>query len=136
MTQPGRLGQECRADDLDEIEAPEQRGAWDQHVRRPARPAAGPTEALAPAAVRAAQLALAREPPRAEHPIRARRALQVPAEELRLDLRRSVPDRKHTQILLSTSESSRAGVADGKSQLVLRMVERCACKPQASAPLR
>lgn len=40
VTQAGHLGQECCPDDLDHVEAAEQRGGWDQHVRRLARPAA------------------------------------------------------------------------------------------------
>ena len=104
VTQPGRPGQECRTNDLDEIEAAEQCGRRDQDVRRSARPAARPTEAQAPATVGAAQLALAREPPWPEHTVGAQRAPQAPIQELRLDLHGSVSDCKHAQILANTSE--------------------------------
>ena len=125
VTQAGRLGQERRADDLDHIEAAEQRGRRDQHVRRLTRPAARASEAQAPAAVWAVKLTLAREPPEGEHPVGARRARKPPLRSrastcsgwsaTASTLESSLPD--------PTSESSLTGATGGKGQLVLRIVE-------------
>lgn len=134
VTQAARLGQECGTDDLDHIEASEQRGRRDQHVRRPASPAAGSAEAQAPASIRPAKLALAREPPGTEHTVPTRRAPQAPLEKPRLDPIGLLSNRKHARIRAPkpTSESSLTGATGGKGQLVLRMVEHASQAPQAS----
>jgi hypothetical protein len=74
--------------------------------------------------------------PGPEHSVGARRAPQASTKELRLDLAESVHDCKHSQILASTSDSSRVGGHGGNRQLVLRMVEHRASFSQASPPRR